>query len=253
MTPVTDSVPGSALCPPRAITSIARHAPNPPQPPTLDSIPEGPHTTAMNSPTAGFLALATLALPMWAGEPRSLFDGKTLRGWEGDPKIWSVQDGAITAGRVDQRAQRNEFLASTRSYTNFVLRLQFKIEGTEGFVNSGVQIRSERIPNHHEMVGYQADIGEGWYGALYDESRRNTILAKPDPETVKKAVKPGQWNEYEIRADGNRVVLKINGIQTVDYTEKDPKVVPHGKVAVQIHGDGKTRVQFKDISLEELP
>ena len=253
MAPVTDSVPGSALCPPRAITSIARHAPHPPHPPTLDSIPEGPHTTAMNSPTAGFLALATLALPMWAGEPRSLFDGKTLRGWEGDPKIWSVQDGAITAGRVDQRAQRNEFLASTRSYTNFVLRLQFKIEGTEGFVNSGVQIRSERIPNHHEMVGYQADIGEGWYGALYDESRRNTILAKPDPETVKKAVKPGQWNEYEIRADGNRVVLKINGIQTVDYTEKDPKVVPHGKVAVQIHGDGKTRVQFKDISLEELP
>jgi hypothetical protein len=253
MAPVTDSVPGSALCHPRPLTSIACHAPHPPHPPTLDSIPEGPHTTAMNSPTAGFLALATLALPMWAGEPRSLFDGKTLRGWEGDPKIWSVQDGAITAGRVDQRAQRNEFLASTRSYTNFVLRLQFKIEGTEGFVNSGVQIRSERIPNHHEMVGYQADIGEGWYGALYDESRRNTILAKPDPETVKKAVKPGQWNEYEIRADGNRVVLKINGIQTVDYTEKDPKVVPHGKVAVQIHGDGKTRVQFKDISLEELP
>ena len=253
MAPETDSVPGSVLCHPRPLTSIACHAPHPPHPPTLDSIPEGPHTTAMNSPTAGFLALATLALPMWAGEPRSLFDGKTLRGWEGDPKIWSVQDGAITAGRVDQRAQRNEFLASTRSYTNFVLRLQFKIEGTEGFVNSGVQIRSERIPNHHEMVGYQADIGEGWYGALYDESRRNTILAKPDPETVKKAVKPGQWNEYEIRADGNRVVLKINGIQTVDYTEKDPKVVPHGKVAVQIHGDGKTRVPFKDISLEELP
>lgn len=253
MAPETDSVPGSVLCHPRPLTSIACHAPHPPHPPTLDSIPEGPHTTAMNSPTAGFLALATLALPMWAGEPRSLFDGKTLRGWEGDPKIWSVQDGAITAGRVDQRAQRNEFLASTRSYTNFVLRLQFKIEGTEGFVNSGVQIRSERIPNHHEMVGYQADIGEGWYGALYDESRRNTILAKPDPETVKKAVKPGQWNHYEIRADGNRVVLKINGIQTVDYTEKDPKVVPHGKVAVQIHGDGKTRVQFKDISLEELP
>ena len=253
MAPVTDSLPGSALCPPRAYHLDRLPCAPSPHPPTLDSIPEGPHTTAMNSPTAGFLALATLALPMWAGEPRSLFDGKTLRGWEGDPKIWSVQDGAITAGRVDQRAQRNEFLASTRSYTNFVLRLQFKIEGTEGFVNSGVQIRSERIPNHHEMVGYQADIGEGWYGALYDESRRNTILAKPDPETVKKAVKPGQWNEYEIRADGNRVVLKINGIQTVDYTEKDPKVVPHGKVAVQIHGDGKTRVQFKDISLEELP
>jgi hypothetical protein len=133
----------------------------------------------MISPKFRLMAMAALALPMWAAESKSLFDGKTLQGWEGDPKIWSVQDGAITAGSIDQRAKRNEFLASTRSYTNFVLRLQFKIEGTEGFVNSGVQIRSERIPNHHEMVGYQADIGEGWYGALYDESRRNTILAKP--------------------------------------------------------------------------
>ena len=199
------------------------------------------------------IAPVILALPLWAGQPKALFDGKTLAGWEGDPKIWSVQEGAITAGRIDERAKRNEFLATTRGYTNFVLRLRFKIEGTEGFVNSGVQIRSERVPNHHEMVGYQADIGEGWYGALYDESRRNTILAKPDPEVVRKAVKPGQWNDYEIRADGDRVVLKINGTQTVDYTEKDPKVVPHGKIAVQIHGDGKTRVQFKDITVEELP
>jgi hypothetical protein len=199
------------------------------------------------------ITLALVSLPLWAGEAKPLFDGKTLRGWEGDPKVWSVQDGTITAGRLDLNFPRNEFLATTRGYTNFILRLQFKIEGTEGFVNSGVQIRSERVPNHHEMVGYQADIGEGWYGALYDESRRNTILAKPDPEVVKKAVKPGQWNHYEIKADGNRVTLKINGIQTVDYTEKDPKVVPHGKLAVQIHGGGKTRVQFKEISLEELP
>ena len=207
----------------------------------------------MNSLRLLLIIPALLALPLQAGEPKALFDGKSLAGWEGDPKIWSVQEGAITAGRVDERAKRNEFLATTRGYTNFVLRLRFKIEGTEGFVNSGVQIRSERVPNHHEMVGYQADIGEGWYGALYDESRRNTILAKPDPEVVKKAVKPGQWNHYEIRAEGDRVVLKINGIQTVDYTEKDPKVVPHGRIAVQIHGDGKTRVQFKDITIEELP
>jgi hypothetical protein len=188
--------------------------------------------------------MTTLALPMWAGESKSLFDGKTLKGWEGDLKVWSVKEGAITAGRIDQRAQRNEFLASTRSYTNFVLRLQFKIEGTEGFVNSGVQIRSERIPNHHEMAGYQADIGEGWYGALYDESRRNTILAKPDPETVKKAVKPGQWNQYEIRATGNRVTLKINGVQTVDYTEK-------GIRALSV-SPGSIRTPLLDLSVEKF-
>ena len=106
----------------------------------------------MNPLKIRLLAIATLILPMWAGDAKSLFDGKTLKGWDGDLKVWSVQEGAITAGRIDQRAQRNEFLATTRSYTNFVLRLQFKIEGTEGFVNSGVQIRSERIPNHHEMA-----------------------------------------------------------------------------------------------------
>jgi len=207
----------------------------------------------MHSPKSFLLVLAAAALPMWAAGPKSLFNGKTLDGWEGDPRIWSVQDGAITAGRIDERVKRNEFLATTRGFTNFVLRLRFKIEGTEGFVNSGVQIRSERIPNHHEMIGYQADIGEGWYGALYDESRRNTILAKPDPETVKKAVKPGQWNDYEIRAEGRRIVLKINGVQTVDYTESDPKIVQHGRIGLQIHGGGKSVIHAKDITVEELP
>src|SRR5690606_15437621 len=97
---------------------------------------------------------------------------------------------------LTQTVPRNEFLATTRSYTNFVLRLKIKLTGTEGFVNSGIQIRSERIPNHHEMIGYQADAGEGWWGAIYDESRRNKVLAKPDDEVVKKAVKPQDWNDY---------------------------------------------------------
>lgn len=194
-----------------------------------------------------------LVLSASAADPKPLFDGRTLDGWEGDAKVWSVKDGEIVGGSLEKTVPQNEFLASTRSYTNFVLRLKFRLEGTEGFVNSGMQIRSQRIPNHNEMVGYQADIGEGWYGALYDESRRNTVLAKPDEATVKKAVKPGQWNEYEIRAEGPRVVLKINGVQTVDYTEKDPKIVQAGKLGLQIHGGGKGLIHAKDITIEELP
>jgi hypothetical protein len=194
-----------------------------------------------------------LVLSASAADPKPLFDGRSLDGWEGDAKVWSVKDGEIVGGSLEKTVPQNEFLASTRSYTNFVLRLKFRLEGSEGFVNSGMQIRSQRIPNHNEMIGYQADIGEGWYGALYDESRRNTVLAKPDEATVKKAVKPGQWNDYEIRAEGPRVVLKINGVQTVDYTEKDPKIVQSGKLGLQIHGGGKGLIHAKDITIEELP
>lgn len=194
-----------------------------------------------------------LVLSASAADPKPLFDGRSLDGWEGDAKVWSVKDGEIVGGSLEKTVPQNEFLASTRGYTNFVLRLKFRLEGTEGFVNSGMQIRSQRIPNHNEMIGYQADIGEGWYGALYDESRRNTVLAKPDEATVKKAVKPGQWNDYEIRAEGPRVVLKINGVQTVDYTEKDPKIVQSGKLGLQIHGGGKGLIHAKDITIEELP
>lgn len=186
--------------------------------------------------------------------PRPIFDGTTLAGWEGDTATtWKVEQGAIVAGSLERTVPRNEFLATTRRYTNFVLRLKVKLLGTAGFVNSGVQIRSERVPQHHEMIGYQADIGEGWWGAIYDESRRNTVLAKPDAAVVKAAVRPGDWNEYEIRAEGRRVVLKLNGVQTVDYTEPDPAIPQQGLIALQIHGDGKALVAFKDLTVEELP
>jgi hypothetical protein len=204
--------------------------------------------------TCALLSLLLVGILDLAAAPQPIFDGRSFKGWEGDTqKTWRIEDGAIVGGSLTRTVPRNEFLATTRRYTNFVLRLRIKLTGTEGFVNSGIQIRSERIPNHHEMVGYQADAGEGWWGAIYDESRRNKVLAKPDDEVVRKAVKPGDWNDYEIRADGRRITLKINGVQTVDYTEPDPEIPQHGLVAVQVHGGGKAEVAFKDITLEELP
>jgi hypothetical protein len=186
--------------------------------------------------------------------PVALFDGKTFSGWDGDTNhIWRIEEGALVAGDLKSMVPRNEFVATLRSYTNFVLRAQFKIEGTEGFVNGGIQIRSQRIPNHNEMIGYQADIGDGWYGCLYDESRRNTVLARPEAAAVAKAFKPGEWNDYEIRCEGPRVRLSINGVPMVDYVERDPAIVPAGRIGLQVHGGGKTRISYRKLTLEELP
>jgi hypothetical protein len=211
------------------------------------------HRARMNLRSAVFIPLLICALEAGASAT-SLFDGRTFEGWEGDTnKTWRIEDGAIVGGSTTVTVPRNEFLATTRQFTNFVLRLKVKLIGTEGFVNSGVQIRSQRVPNHHEMIGYQADVGEGWWGAIYDESRRNKVLAKPDEDVVRKAVKPGEWNDYEIRADGRRVILKINGVQTVDYTEPDESIPQFGLIGLQIHGGGKGKVFFRDITIEELP
>ena len=183
-----------------------------------------------------------------------LFNGKTLAGWEGDTnKIWRVDHGEIVGGTLAAASPQNEFLATTASYTNFVIRLKFKLSGTEGFVNSGLQFRSQRVPDNSEMNGYQADIGEGWYGCIYDESRRNKVMARPAEEDVKKAVKKGEWNEYELRAEGRHMVTKINGVMLSDYTEQDPAIPQFGKFGLQLHGGGKTEVRFKDIQLEVLP
>jgi hypothetical protein len=201
-----------------------------------------------------FLWLAVVGMA-WAAEgPQSLFDGKTFEGWNGDTKnTWRIVDGVILGGSLEKALPHNEFLATDRAYTNFVLRLRFKLLGTEGFVNSGVQIRSQRIPNHHEMIGYQADIGEGWWGCLYDESRRNTVLARPAPGLAERTVRVGEWNSYEIRAEGRRIRLKINDVELLDYTEPDLSLPQWGVIGLQIHDGGKAEIHFKDITLEELP
>jgi hypothetical protein len=182
----------------------------------------------------------------------SLFDGKSLDGWEGNEKVWRVVDGVIVGGSL-QGNKQNEFLATKKSYKDFVLKLEYKLVGTEGFINSGVQIRSRRMEKPaNEMKGYQADIGKGYSGSLYDESRRNKTLIKPDEELIKKVEKPGEWNLYEIRCEGPRVVLKINGTQTIDYAEEDKTLEQEGLIGLQIHGGAKSEVSFRNITIEEL-
>lgn len=198
-----------------------------------------------------FLALLpTLAL----AAPVPLFDGKTFAGWEGDTaKTWRIEDGALVGGSLTEKVPRNEFLATKQSYANFELRLKFKLTGSEGQINAGVQFRSQRIPDDFEMIGYQADLGENYYGALYDESRRRKVLAAPAKDVIAKALKLNEWNEYRIRCAGRRIQLWINDTLTVDYTEPDEAIVQSGFIAVQIHGGGKAEVRYKDLVIEELP
>src|ERR1043166_3517252 len=122
-------------------------------------------------------------------EPTKLFDGKTLDGWEGDKDTWRVEDGAIVGGSLEKPIPRNEFLCTKKTYGDFELKVKFKLLGDKKSANAGVQIRTKRIPKHHEVSGYQADIGQGYWGALYDESRRNKVLAAPSKEVIEKAAK----------------------------------------------------------------
>lgn len=189
-----------------------------------------------------------------AFEPISLFDGETFSGWEGDTTgTWRIENGTITAGILTEMAPHNDFLCTTTSYDDFVLRFKFKLQGTEGFVNAGVQFRSQRLDDPaYEMIGYQADIGPGLYGALYDESRRRKVLAQPDSLMTSKLVRQNQWNDYEVRAEGRHIQLFLNGKQTVDYTEPDTNIPQEGLIGLQIHGDGKTIIAYKDLTLTPL-
>ena len=183
-----------------------------------------------------------------------MFDGKSWDGWEGMAKIWRLEKGVITGGSLTETVKQNEFLASRKEYANFVVRFKIKLTGQEGFINSGFQIRSQRVPGESEMSGYQCDFGDPtWWGCLYDESRRNKVLAQSDMKTLEPVLKRNDWNEYVIRANGPRITTWINGVMGVDYTEPDPAIVQTGRMGIQVHGGGKALVELKDLTIEELP
>jgi hypothetical protein len=183
--------------------------------------------------------------------PVAIFDGKTFAGWEGNLAIFRIEDGAIVGGSLKEKIARNEFLCTTRPYGDFELRLRVKLVGGDA-ANAGVQFRTKRIPDNHEVSGYQADMGTGWWGALYDESRRNKVLKGPDQSKMKEVVRNEDWNDYRVRAEGKRIQLWINGVQTVDYLEEDPTVEARGVICPQIHAGPPSEAWYKDITIVDL-
>lgn len=196
--------------------------------------------------TLALLSLAALAAP----DAKSLFDGTTFTGWEGNMDWFRIEDQTIVAGTMEKPIPKNEFLCTTERYADFELTLEVKLTGKDA--NAGIQFRTERIPNHHEVIGYQADMGQHYWGCLYDESRRNRILAAPDKKTLRKALKLDEWNTYTIRAEGPRIQLWLNGVQTVDYTEEDESVARDGLIALQVHSGAPTEARYRNIRLTPL-
>ncbi len=179
-----------------------------------------------------------------------LFDGKTLNGWEGDRDVWQVKDGAIVGGSLTKTVAHNYFLTTKSSYGNFRLKLKFKVVAVEGFINGGIQFHSQRVADPpHEMSGYQADIGPGYWASLYDESRRNTTLMSPDSLLLLKTLKPDGWNDYEICAQNGKIAIYLNGKKMVAYEEKDKTIPQEGLIGLQVHGGGKLQIYYKEIKI----
>ncbi|MDP0492399.1 MAG: DUF1080 domain-containing protein [Verrucomicrobiota bacterium JB023] len=188
-------------------------------------------------------------------EAVSLFDGKTLEGWEYNESIWRVEDGAITGGSHDKKFPKNDFISTKKTYGNFDLSLKIKCSGDPetGLINSGIQIRSARLPNGR-VAGYQVDCGDEWFGKIYDEHRRRLIYPEPLNEAkLLENIDTFGWNEYRILAEGPRIQVWINGIKASDYTEKNPRIPLNGIIAPQVHSGGHVKVQVKDVMIKELP
>ncbi|MEL6106818.1 MAG: DUF1080 domain-containing protein [Planctomycetota bacterium] len=182
-----------------------------------------------------------------------LFDGKTLKGWNGDEKWFRVEDGVIIAGSATERIPHNQFLCTNDVFSDFELSVEAKLVGKGN--NAGVQFRTKRIPNDTEVIGYQADIGfvgnGTCWGALYDESRRRKFLAE-SPEKAMKAVKRGDWNTLKVIARGDHIQIYLNGVKTVDYTETEKGIEREGVIALQVHSGPPLEVHYRNLRFRKL-
>ena len=222
-------------------------------------------------------AFAGQALAADAGKGfKSIFDGKTLKGWNGDPKFWSVQDGAITGKTTKENPTKgNTFIIWEGKTGNFDLRLDYKIIGG----NSGIQYRSFKAdgPDEWRIGGYQADFeaGDTFSGICYGERFRGilslrgkkTILTVGDDGKLKKevedfakdadiakAIKKEDWNNYRIVARNFNLTHYINGVKTTQVIDRDRKTRrAEGLLALQLHAGPPMNVQFKNIRIKELP
>ena len=197
--------------------------------------------------------LSPVALADEAGEV-SLFDGKSLTGWkpakEANAKYWSVVDGVITGSNNGQKVPTNTYLVTEKVFGDFEFRCKFRISGDHktGLINSGIQYRS--LLRNGNIVGYQADIGRGYWGDIYDEHRRGKLVGG-EVTKLMPILKEDGWNDYLVRCKGDRHELFINGVKTVDYTEKEDHPA-EGVFGLQLHSGGVAKVEFKDITIKEL-
>ncbi len=183
-----------------------------------------------------------------------LFDGQTWKGWEGDKAFFRIENQAIVAGALDRDIPKNQFLCTEEVFGDFELRMQVKFTSTEN--NAGIQFRSKRIPNDHEVIGYQADIGflneRPLWGSLYDESRRKLFLLQADPNLVKSVVKVETWNDYRILCKGSEIKFWLNDTLVLEYEEFEENIDAEGSICVQIHSGVPAEAWYKNIEIKRL-
>ena len=210
---------------------------------------------------------------------QSIFNGKDLTGWNGNPELWFVKDGAIRGQTTAEHpAKGNTFLIWTNGATaDFELRSSFRItpNNDKGFANSGFQYRSKILDSTNWVVGgYQADMEAGptYTGILYEERMTRGIMATRgqkvvwdkdgkkqvtgsvgDSAEIQAAIKKEDWNDYVIIAKGNHLQHFINGRQTVDVTDEcEAKAAKSGVLALQLHAGQPMTVEFKNIRIKPL-
>jgi hypothetical protein len=207
-----------------------------------------------------------------------IFDGKDLAGWDGNLKLWSVKNGAITGQTTAENpAKGNTFLIWTNGTVgDFELRCSFKLVpgDAQGFANSGIQYRSKVVdPANWVVGGYQADMeaGKTYTGILYEERFRGIMAGRGekvvwdkddkkqvvgsvgDAAAIEASIKKGDWNEYVIIAKGNHLQQFVNGKQTIDVTDEcEAKRAMSGVLALQLHAGPPMMAQFKNIRIKKL-
>jgi len=199
---------------------------------------------------------------------QSLFNGKDLTGWDGNPELWSVQDEAIT-GVSDGSLKQNQFISWTGgNVSDFELKLEFRMEGKS---NSGVQYRSQRMPDTGPWVvgGYQADIHPApkYTAMLYEERGRGILAERGQKVTINKEGKkevsalPGtfesvdltQWHELVIKCEGTHLIHQLDGVTVVDINDaQEPGRDLEGVIAFQLHVGPPMKAQFRNIRLKSL-
>lgn len=196
---------------------------------------------------ASFLLISAISGSAFGADEgfKPLFNGKDLSGWvtPDDKDLFAVENGEIV-GRTKGDLKKNEFLVTDKPFANFVLKAKVKIRNG----NSGFQFRSKRTENG-TVSGPQADVADGYWGLLYEERGRG-ILERYDEKKAEALVKKGDWNDFEVSAQGDHVVMKINGTVVVDRV--DPKFDKTGIIALQVHVGPAMEVRFKDLEIKTL-
>jgi hypothetical protein len=199
----------------------------------------------------GAVGLAAVrAMPPASGQEsaqfRPLFNGKDLTGWvtPADKSLFMVENGEIV-GRTKELLKKNEFLATDKSYGDFVLKVKVKLRNGD----SGVQFRS-KLNADGVVSGPKADVADGFWGSLLEESG-GVYLDRYPKDKANALVKKNDWNEFVITAMGPHVTIDLNGARIID--RDDPKFDKDGIIALQIHvWKEPMEVRFKDIEIKEL-